>query len=156
MARVHLFDSSQRCNFTRHNEQAAELEVQNPAFSNRTSGVFTGLAVTTGPGLSINVAAGKALVNRSLKSVSAGGISASNSLFNFIYISSTGTIGKATMSTLPSTFAVLAVAQASGGSIRALRDLRVRIGEYILLSPGGSTAWRLAVLTGGVLTTISL
>jgi hypothetical protein len=156
MARVHFFDSSQRCNYQRHNEQAAELDAHIPAFANRSSGVFTGCAVTTGPGLSINVAAGKALVNRALKSVSAGGISATNTAFSFIYISSTGTIGKATMSTLPSTFAVLAVAQASGGSIRALRDLRVRIGEYVLLSPGGSTAWRLAVITGGALSLVSL
>ena len=153
---VHFFDNQQRCNFSRHNQQAREIDTHAPAFANRTSGVFTGCAVTTGPGLSINVAAGKVLVNRTLRSVSAGAISGTNTAFSFVYISSTGTVGKATMSTLPSTFAVLAVAQASGGSIRALRDLRVRIGEYILLSPGGATAWRLSVLTGGVLSVDSL
>lgn len=156
MPSVHFFDANQRCNYQRHNEQAAELDSRHPGFTNRSSGVFTGCAVTTGPGLSLNIAAGKVLVNRALRSISAGGISASNNLFNFIYVSSAGTVSKATMSTLPSTFAILAVAQASGGSIRALRDLRVRIGEYILLSPGGTTAWRLAVVTGGVLTTISI
>lgn len=133
-----------------------ESYIRVPEMSNRTSGVFTGCAVTSGPGLSINIAAGKVLVNRTLRSVSAGAISATNTAFSFVYISGVGTLSKATMSTLPSTFAVLAVAQASGGSIRALRDLRVRIGEYILLSPGGSTAWRMSVLTGGVLSLTSL
>ena len=156
MPAPYLFDSNQRCNFTRHGQMSTEVDTHVPKFANRTSGVFTGVAVTTGPGLSINVAAGKVLVNRSLKSVSAGGISALNTNFNFIYISSTGTVGRATMSTLPSTFAVLAVAQASGSTIKALRDLRVRIGEYVFLSPGGATAWRLVVVTGGALSTISL
>ena len=154
---VHFFTTNDRCNFVRHNEVARENDVKIPGLSNRSSGVFTGLAVTTGgAGLSIAVAAGKALVNRSLKSVSAGGISATNTAFSFILINSSGVIAKATMSTLPTTFAVLAVAQASGGIVIALRDLRVRIGEYILLSPGGSTAWRLSVATGGVLVTTSL
>ena len=153
---VHRFDANQRCNFQRHNQQAVEVDTHVPAFTNRSSGVFTGLAVTTGPGLSLNIAAGRALVNRSLKSPNTAEISATNNVFNFIYVSSTGTIGKATMSTLPSTFAVLAVAQASGGTIRALRDLRVRIGEYIMLSPGGSTAWRLFIDSGGMLIATSI
>lgn len=154
---VQFFDTNQRCSFVRHNQQARENDVKVPSFTNRTSGVFTGLAVTTGGGgLSIAVAAGKALVNRALKGVSAGGVSATNSAFSFIYVNSSGAIAKATMSTLPSTFAVLAVAQASGGTVIALRDLRVRIGEYIMLEPSGGTAWLLGVTTGGILTTTSL
>lgn len=154
---VHQYSSSDRCNYTRHNEVAREIDTHTPAFSNRTSGVFTGLAVTTGGGgLSLRIAAGKALINRTLRSPSLATLSATNTAFSFVYVSGVGTVSKATMSTLPSTFAVLAVAQASGGVVTRIRDLRVRIGEYILLSPGGATAWRLSILTGGVLSVDSL
>jgi hypothetical protein len=154
---VHLFNSSQRCNYTRHNIQAKQIDTHVPEFSNRSSGVFTGLAVTTGGGgLSLRIAAGKALVNLSLKSPSLSTLSGANTTFNFVHVTSAGAIASVTMAAIPATFAILAVAQASGGVITNILDLRVRIGEYTLLAPGGATAWRISAITGGGLQLTSL
>jgi hypothetical protein len=157
MADFFKFDANQRCHYARDNVQAGEVASRIPHFLNRTSGVFTGLRVTTGPGLSLNISTGKALVNNALKAKNRSTLSAVNANFNFVILTGAGTITRVTgVSNFPSFYAVLGVAQASGGSIAGLRDLRSRIGDYVILSPGGTTAWRLAVVTGGVLTTISI
>ncbi len=153
----YFFDNQQRCNYTRHNAQAAAIHARTPDQANRGSGVFTGLRVTTGPGLSLNISTGNAIVNAAHKSKNRTGISGVNNSFNFVVLTGAGTITRVTgPSTFPSFFTLLALAQASGGSFRPLLDLRTRIGDYYFLSPGRATAWRLSVATDGVLRTDSL
>ena len=149
------FVSGDRCFFSRHNEQSAEIDVRLPLLSNRSSGVFTGLAVTSGPGLSLNIAIGNALINGVLRNkTTTSALSAVNTNFNFVYISGAGTITRVTgLSNFPSTYAILAVAQASGGTFKGLRDLRTRIGDYWLKSPGNVTAWRITIDSDGILGT---
>jgi hypothetical protein len=154
---VHTFDQNQRCSYQRHNQQAGELDARLPAFTNRGSGVLTGLRVTTGPGLSLNVSTGNAIVNGVHKSKNRSTLSALNTNFNCVILTGAGTITKVTgVSNFPASFAILGVAQASGGTIVRLRDLRSRIGDVYLLSPGRATAWRLGVVTGGVLSITSV
>jgi hypothetical protein len=156
---VHTYDSNDRCYYQRHNQQSGEISERIPQFSNRSSGVFTGLRVTTGPGLSLNIAAGQAIVNGAFHSKSLSTLSAVNTNFNFVVLTGVGTISRVTgVSNFPGSgfFAVLAACQASGSSIIALRDLRTRIGDPYLLSPGRATAWRISVDSNGNLLTTSL
>ena len=145
------YDSNARCQFGRHNSQSAEGDSRLPLFLNRSSGIMSGLTITTGPGLSINMAAGKALVNGILRSKSAGSVSAISSNFNIIILTGVGTLSAITgVTKFPSTFAVLAAAQASGSSIIALRDLRMRLGDYWLLAPGQATVYQLKTASEGI------
>lgn len=155
---IYALDANQRCSYKRDNEQHGEVAVRIPDFTNRGSGVLTGLRVTTGPGLSLNVAVGRAIVNHTFQSkTSTSAVSGVNTNFNFVVITGAGTISNVTgVSNFPASFTPLAMAHASGGSFKALRDLRVRIGSVYLLSPGLATAWVLTVATGGVLVTTSL
>jgi hypothetical protein len=122
-----------------------------PALPNRSSGVFTGLAVTSGPGLSLNIAAGKAMVNSSLKSKSASPISGVNDTYNFVILTGAGTITRVTgVNSLPAFYALLGVARITGNKVRSIRDMRLRIGDIWMLAPGEATAFQLKTGSDGI------
>jgi len=147
------FNNNDFCNYKTHNQQGSELDARLPSFLNRSSGIFTGLRVTTGPGMSLNISTGKALVNGALVSKNRSTLSALNTNFNFILVTSVGTVSRVTgVSNFPSSgfFAVLGIAHASGGAFIALRDLRNRIGDPWLLAPGQATAFQVKSGSDGV------
>jgi len=138
--------SGEKCFAPRHNAQAFSAAGRRYPFSVEDCGVLTGLHPTASSLTAVRISTGAAAVNGVMRTFGATIRSVTTGRLNFIY-ATTGIRVATTLSTIPDAIALLAVAKRTATSL-TLRDLRSRSGFIVLLSPGGATAWRLAVSSG--------
>ena len=121
---IHLHDSQQKCDWTKHNQVVNELDVRLEMPYTRSS-IITGLALTTGAARKIKWATGDAIVAGTKYSPAASSGVGTDNAFNWVYLNSSGVVSVAT--TKPSgNYAMVGVAQASGNAVIKARNLRMR------------------------------